>query len=59
LPDAAIVRLCGAVDERVSGMDKLTKRTKYRYLERITEQLDESAKGITPYVQLFFDFLVS
>ena len=39
-------------------MDKLTKRiTKYMYLERINGSLDDSARDMKIYVQLFFDFL--
>jgi hypothetical protein len=41
-------------------VDKLKRRTvKYMYLERIIKQLDDDAKGIIRYVELFFDFLVS
>jgi len=37
-----------------SGMDKLTRRTA-KYLERITEWMDDSTEDMTRYVQLFFD----
>ncbi len=41
-------------------MDKLTKRTtKYMYLERINGRLDDSAKDMKSYVQLFFDVLAT
>jgi hypothetical protein len=37
-------------------MDKLTRRTA-KYLERITERMDDGAEDMTRYVQLFFDNL--
>jgi hypothetical protein len=56
LPDAARGRLGNMIDER-DGQANTRIAAKYMYLGWTTKRLYVSTKGITRYIQLFFDFL--
>ena len=56
MPDAARGRLGNTIDER-DGQANTRIAAKYMYLGWTTKRWYVSTKGITRYIQLFFDFL--